>query len=494
MNEILMYGPIGEDFWEPENSITAKSIMSQLADMSGDVTVRISSGGGDVYAGIDIMNALKNYGGGEVTVIVESLAASAASFIAVGGADRVLMRASSELMIHRAWTWAEGNADEVAKTLKDLERQDTKLANIYAAKAGGTVEDWLAAMSDETWYTAEEAVAAGLADGIVAEKSSAPEPAAKLARRRFKFANRAAAPPPTLGSRSESVPEVNQEKGDTVGILNQLAKELGKSPEDVQRALSGFFNETVTVSGEVEVTYPAETAIAPTERVTVEPTIGDTPAAGDEEAPAAPQNAAMDATGLGLAFAPGTVPEGWDFVVDEATGVVTAKAPAGVEVGDVVEATVKVNDSTEVPVSFKVRSLSDDGEGEGEAPAGDVPAEAPANAVVTVPKAVWDEYVADRAKYAAQLEADKARELEAKIDGHIRDGRYSAAHRGEALAAYKADPVTAERVWGALPKNKAVPVSELGHSGDMENMTTLERMRAKAAANRKNKNKETKNV
>ena len=494
MNEILMYGPIGEDFWEPENSITAKSIMSQLAGMSGDVTVRISSGGGDVYAGIDIMNALKNYGGGEVTVIVESLAASAASFIAVGGADRVLMRASSELMIHRAWTWAEGNADEVAKTLKDLERQDAKLANIYAAKAGGTVEDWLASMSAETWYTAEEAVAAGLADGIVAEKSSAPEPAAKLARRRFKFANRAAAPPPTLGSRSESVPEVNQEKGDTVGILNQLAKELGKSPEDVQRALSGFFNETVTVSGEVEVTYPAETAIAPTERVTVEPTIGDTPAAGDEEAPAAPQNAAMDATGLGLAFAPGTVPEGWDFVVDEATGVVTAKAPAGVEVGDVVEATVKVNDSTEVPVSFKVRSLSDDGEGEGEAPAGDVPAEAPANAVVTVPKAVWDEYVADRAKYAAQLEADKARELEAKIDGHIRDGRYSAAHRGEALAAYKADPVTAERVWGALPKNKAVPVSELGHSGDMENMTTLERMRAKAAANRKNKNKETKNV
>lgn len=499
MNEILMYGPIGEDFWEPENSITAKSIMSQLADMTGDVTVRISSGGGDVYAGIDIMNALKNYDGGEVTVIVESLAASAASFIAVGGADRVLMRASSELMIHRAWTWAEGNADEVAKTLKDLERQDTKLANIYAAKAGGTVEDWLAAMSDETWYTADEAVAAGLADEVIAEKSTAPEPAAKLARRRFKFANRAAAPPPRpvhrsgIGDETTTTPSNGQEE-DTVSILNQLAKELGKKPEDVQAALSGFFNETVTVSGEVEVTYPAETAIAPTERVTVEPTIGDTSAAGDEEVPAAPQNAAMEATGLGLAFAPGTVPEAWDFTVDEATGVVTAKAPAGVEVGDVVEATVKVNDTTDVPVSFKVRSLSDDGEDEGEEPAGDVPAGAPANAVVTVPRAVWDEYMADRAKYAAQLEADKARELEAKIDGHIRDGRYSAAHRGEALAAYKADPITAERVWGALPKNKAVPVAELGHSGDMENMTTLERMRAKAAANRKNKKKETKHV
>ena len=130
MNEILLYGPIGPDFWEPENAITAKSVMAQLSEISGDVTVRISSGGGDVYTGIDIMNALKNHDG-EVTVIVESLAASAASFIAVGGADRVLMRKSSELMIHRAWTLAEGNADDVRKTLADLERQDNKLSLIH---------------------------------------------------------------------------------------------------------------------------------------------------------------------------------------------------------------------------------------------------------------------------------------------------------------------------------------------------------------------------
>lgn len=488
MNEILIYGDIGF-----EN--TAKDIEAKLADFDGEpARVRINSGGGDVYEGVAILNALRSYSG-ELTVVIESLAASAASFIAVGVGGRVVIRPNAEVMIHKAWTTLAGNADDIDKTKADLARQDVKIAKIYAERAGGELDDWLALMSAETWYSADEALEAGLVD--VVEDAKAPAASAlgtKKVFAQFKYSNRSAAPPPTLGSRSESAPETNQEKGDTVGILYQLAKELGKSPEDVQSALSGFFNETVTVSGEVEVTYPAETAIAPTERVTVEPTIGDTPAAGDEEAPAAPQNAAMDATGLGLAFAPGTVPEGWDFVVDEATGVVTAKAPAGVEVGDVVEATVKVNDSTEVPVSFKVRSLSDDGEGEGEAPAGDVPAEAPANAVVTVPKSVWDEYVADRAKYAAQLEADKERELEAKIDGHIRDGRYSAAHRGEALAAYKADPVTAERVWGALPKNKAVPVSELGHSGDMENMTTLERMRAKAAANRKNKNKETKNV
>ncbi|MCT1410036.1 head maturation protease, ClpP-related [Corynebacterium accolens] len=489
MNDILMYGEVGFD-------IVARQVIDELSQAGGEpVTVRLNSGGGDVYEGIAILNALRGYEG-DVSIFIESLAASAASFIAAGAGGRVVARPNAEIMVHRAWTMQMGNSTDLSKTIADLERQDAKLAAIYAERTGGTTEQWLERMEAETWFSAQEALDAGLVDAIEDAKSSTP--AATLGRARvmasYKYSSRSAAPPPTLGSRSESVPETNQEKGDTVGILNQLAKELGKTPEDVQRALSGFFNETVTVSGEVEVTYPDETAIAPTERVTVEPTIGDTPAAGDEEAPAAPQNAAMDATGLGLAFAPGTVPEGWDFTVDEATGVVTAKAPVGVEVGDVVEATVKVNDTTDVPVSFKVRSLSDDGEDEGEAPAGDVPAEAPANAVVTVPKAVWDEYVADRAMYAAQLEADKARELEAKIDGHIRDGRYSAAHRGEALAAYKADPVAAERLWGALPKNKAVPVAELGHSGDMDNMTTLERMRAKAAANRKNKKKETKYV
>ncbi|QQB47604.1 hypothetical protein I6I10_06990 [Corynebacterium glucuronolyticum] len=64
MAEILMYGPIGFDFFEPENEITAKAVIDQLDAADGeDVTVRISSGGGDVYEGIAIMNALQDYAG-----------------------------------------------------------------------------------------------------------------------------------------------------------------------------------------------------------------------------------------------------------------------------------------------------------------------------------------------------------------------------------------------------------------------------------------------
>lgn len=450
MNEILMYGPIGEDFWEPENSITAKSIMSQLADMTGDVTVRISSGGGDVYAGIDIMNALKNYDGGEVTVIVESLAASAASFIAVGGADRVLMRASSELMIHRAWTWAEGNADEVAKTLKDLERQDTKLANIYADKAGGTVGDWLAAMSDETWYTADEAVAAGLADGIVAEKSSAPAPSASLAKRRFKFANRAAAPPPPV-TRSESgdnttMPSDGQE-GDAMSIKN-LAQELGVQPDVLREKLSGFFNETVQVNTEVEISYPEDTQVVPTGKATITP-VGDVP--------------------TGLTFALGEVAEGWSAEVAEDTGVITVTAPNS-EPGEQVSLTVTVQsgegEPTELTTGVTIKAAADD---EPESTSAEPAAPGTPGEIGGDTVSLDSETYAEL-KAAAQfgwkaMEKDKESKLVAEVDGWVKDGRISASRRAKAVAAMKRDPQMARDLYGSNPKG-TIPRAELGYGVD----------------------------
>lgn len=500
MNELMIYGDIG---WDNN----AKDIESQLKDFGGDpIKVRINSGGGDVYEGVAILNSLRAYEG-ELTIVVESLAASAASFIAVGAGGKVVIRPNAELMIHKAWTMLAGNADDIDKAKADLARQDVKIAQVYAERAGGELDDWLGRMSAETWYSAQEAVDAGLVDEI--EDAKAPAAAASNAAvgtkvfAQFRYGGRSAAPPPTLGARSESAPHNSTTKGDTrMGILNQLADELGKSPEEVQNALSGFFNETVTVSGEVEVNYPADTPIAPTERVTIEPVIGDTPVESEtsEEstvensgATAGAQNAVADAAALGLTFALGTVPEGWVVKVDETTGVVTVKAPSGVEVGETVELTVKVNDSTDVPVTLKIRSLSDDGEDTAGTQEEETltPAAASMSAdVVTVPRAVWDEYVADRQRFAAQLEQEKRRELEKKIDGHIRDGRYSASHRGAALAAYEQDPVAAEKIWGSLPKNKAVPVKEIGHSTTDGVLAKADELLAKANANRQTKKKE----
>ena len=492
MNDLLIYGDIG---WEN----TAKQVQERLNEFDGaPVRVRINSGGGDVYEGIAILNTLRAYSG-DITVVIESLAASAASFIAVGAGGRVVIRPNAEVMVHKAWAMLSGNADDIDKMRADLARQDVKLAKIYADRAGGAPDDWLSVMAAETWYTAEEALAAGLVDEIEDAKQPAMASLASLGamRAQFKFANRAAAPPPPV-TRSESgdattTPSDGQE-GDAMSIKN-LAQELGVEPDELRKKLSGFFNETVKITGEVDVTYPEDVKIVPTERITVDAKIGDT-TADDEQVEVIPEgtepqpnSAAVElAKSAGLTFTMGDVAEGFEATVDEG-GTVTITAPSGVEVGSTAEFTVMVND-TAVPLSVTVRALSEDtndGESaEGDSPAAPAGGESPSD-VVTVPRAVWDEYMADRAKYSAKLAEDKRRALEAKVDRHIREGRYSAGHRAASIAAYQTDPVAAEKIWGNLPKNVAVPVQELGHSGDVAGMSKVEKLRAKAAANRENK-------
>lgn len=440
MNEILMYGPIGPDLFEPENSVTARKVMEQLAQCEGDITVRISSPGGDVYEGINIMTALREYPG-RVTVVVEALAASAASFIAVGGGDEVVMRESSEMMIHRAATMADGNSDDLRKKLADLDRQDNKLAAIYASKAGGESAQWLDAMARETWYTAQEAVEAGLADRISEATPAAPAPSA---RGRFKFANRAAAPPPPISTPSDG------QEGEGMSILNQLAQELGREPEEVQNALSGFFNEVVSISGEVDVTYPEGVKVAPTEKVAVRPLFD-----GVEGEPPA-----------GVTFEV-TPADGYTADVDEA-GVVTITAPSGVEPGDTAEFTVTVNETT-VPLGVEVRALSDQEDDAGEAEQVEA---APASESVTLDQETYNDLRAAAQLGWKAMEAEKVAKLDAEVDGWVSEGRISAALRPKAIKAIHTNAELARDLYGSNPAG-TIPRNEIGAGHDPANDSTV---------------------
>ncbi|WP_426707543.1 head maturation protease, ClpP-related [Corynebacterium auriscanis] len=444
MTEILIYGTIGVDPWDIDNNVTAKSVMEQLPE-SGPVTVRISSGGGDVYAGIDIMNELRRHDG-EVTIIVESLAASAASFIAVGAADRLFMREESELMIHKSWTWLEGNADEVRRKLADLDRQDVKIAQIYAGRAGGETAEWLDRMAEETWYTAAEAVEAGLADAIEPARA-APRPGveARVANRvfaKFKYACRSEAPAPPITSRAESGseetmrPSDGRKKEDALSIEN-LAQELGIEPEKLRNKLSGFFNEEVTVTSTVDVTYPEGSTVVPTGDVTVTPE-GEIPP--------------------GIVFSVGDVPEGWTAEVDEATGVVKATAPSGAEPDTevVIPVTAEGNDQpVELSVVVTVKAAAS-GDNAPAAPAGE-PSEAP----VTLDAETYAE-LRNAAQFGWKaMEEQKLAKLDAEVDEWIRDGRIPAARRAKAMKTMHTDPELARDLYGSNPKN-TVPLTEIG--------------------------------
>ncbi|WP_018024093.1 head maturation protease, ClpP-related [Corynebacterium ulceribovis] len=489
MTEILIYGEIGWD-------VTPKAVVEQLNGTDGPVTVRIDSYGGDVYAGIAIMNALRRHAD-TVTVVVDGMAASAASFIAVGGGDRVVMSPNSSMMVHGAWTFADGNATKLSEVADDLAKITENIAGIYGEKSGQSSEYWLAVMEKDTTYSADEAVEAGLADEVATlEKSAfAAQRQQVLAsgdgqkRRRFgsgvpTIAPRATAPSQPVASRSESAATPTKpsdgQNGDKMNVLNQLAQELGKKPEEVRDALSGFFNEAVEVSGEVEVTYPEGLTIVPTERIVVEPVIAEQ--APDAEQSSEPQNLAAPALAASLQFEMGEIAEGFTAECD-ADGKVTITAPSGAEVGATAEFTVLVNGAA-VPLTVTVRSLSEEPATSEDSEAPAAPAPTAGADIVQVPRAHFDylnEIAANFGKAQSELEAKVRAE---RVDQDIKDGRFAAANRQVALDTLTRNPSAYDESWGRMPKN-TIPVVEMGNAGEPQ--SRVEELLAKARANRTHK-------
>lgn len=198
---LRLYDPI--DSWGGYWGISAKEFADTLDGLEDDVEeirLHINSPGGEVFEGIAILNQLRNHKA-RVVAVVDGLAASAASFIATG-ADEVVMGRNTELMIHDAWGICIGNAADMRDLAGRLDHLSANIAGIYAAKSGGTVDDWRAAMLAETWYSADEAVEAGLADRVEGDND---QPKDKFDLSTFNYAGRSEAPPPPVAKRKPAV-------------------------------------------------------------------------------------------------------------------------------------------------------------------------------------------------------------------------------------------------------------------------------------------------
>lgn len=219
--------------------ITSSLFVSWLKAAGGaPVEVHINSYGGDVFEGIAIMNALRDYEA-EVTVIVDGIAASAASYIAVGGADLLVMQESASLMVHDAWADVSGNSAEIRRQAEELERMSDVIAQIYADKSGTPVEEWREAMAEDAYFSAEEAVLVGLADEIRAGVRVSNDTRTRMFNA-MRFASRDQAPEPALVRRARA----KKEEGKAVGFLNSLAKELNVEgrEDELKASLLAFMN------------------------------------------------------------------------------------------------------------------------------------------------------------------------------------------------------------------------------------------------------------
>jgi ATP-dependent protease ClpP protease subunit len=164
--EILIYGDIGESWYG--DTVAAKDFVREVGALDvEDLTVRIASYGGSVTDGIAIHNALKRHKA-HVTTVVDSIAASISSLIAMAG-DRVEIAENAQLMLHAPWGGLAGNSAAHRDYAEMLDSWADAMSTTYAAKTGTDKAEILALLTDgkDHWYTAEQALEAKLVDAIV---------------------------------------------------------------------------------------------------------------------------------------------------------------------------------------------------------------------------------------------------------------------------------------------------------------------------------------
>ncbi|BBD37478.1 Clp protease [Aminobacter sp. Y103A] len=229
--EIVLYGAVGFE-WPGEGGFRASDVLEALAEhgRGNDIVVRINSGGGYAYDGIAIFNALSAHKG-EVHIIVDGVAASAASIIALAGA-KITMRSGSLLMLHEPAVLTHGTSDDHQRAIASLDRLAEQMASIYAERSGNDLTAVRAAMRAELWLTGDEAVEQGYATEV--EHSSA------IAFAAFDYRLYAHAPEALTNlahSKNWSVPGLatSSARETEGGRADRLEKELNELKASVQK-------------------------------------------------------------------------------------------------------------------------------------------------------------------------------------------------------------------------------------------------------------------
>jgi ATP-dependent Clp protease, protease subunit len=168
--ELWVYGDITDDKWY-DSDVTPAGVRDALKDMGAISTlnIRVNSYGGSVFAGNAIINIISSYkkkSNVKVHAYIEGLAASMGSNIPMV-ADYIYAADNALYMLHKPSTFAWGNANDLNKAVETLDKAEETLINNYMRHFTGTEDELRQLLADETWLTAEEALAYGLCDEVV---------------------------------------------------------------------------------------------------------------------------------------------------------------------------------------------------------------------------------------------------------------------------------------------------------------------------------------
>lgn len=169
---ITMYGIIDADF-----GLNAAELAGALPNDNTPVNIFLNSPGGDVFEA-RAMSALIARHPGAVTMTIDGLSASAATYFALSAA-RVQITDGSLFMVHNSWTWTFGNKHELRQTSDLLDKVDGTIASDYARKTGAAAEQIASWMDAETWFSAQEALDSKFVDAVMPTNQQAVADAAK---------------------------------------------------------------------------------------------------------------------------------------------------------------------------------------------------------------------------------------------------------------------------------------------------------------------------
>ncbi len=260
---------LGDVGWD----ITPAGVAAEMKKLSANqpLTISINSYGGDALAGIAIHNMLARHAGPK-TVIVEGIAASAASLIAMAG-DRIVMPGNAFLMIHEAWGGALGDAESMRQQADVLDQISGAYRRTYAAKSGKDEEAVAALMRAETWFDADMA----LAEGFATETAEPAEIRAFAALDPNRYAAAPAAfcglvraardAVPVAAPEVQNPPAIPLAQAKEIGMTDIIAQAGGNSPAQSAAPVAPAAASIAEVRGIAERNgLPAEFALTQIER------------------------------------------------------------------------------------------------------------------------------------------------------------------------------------------------------------------------------------
>jgi len=341
---LRLEGPIdSESFWGDE--VTPRAFRDDLYAEEGDITLWINSPGGNVFAAAEIYTMIRDYPG-NVTVRIASIAASAASVVAMSG-DTVQVSPTAVIMIHDPMTIAMGNAKDMEKAITTLNEVKQSIINAYAAKTGLSRNRISRLMENETWMNAKKAVEYGFADEILFEWKK-PDPPDEDQEDGVGTGSDGSETPEKDGDGEGGGKDGSDNGKDDGGSKKKKGISLASGSADLWETEPSLFStrimcETIlnrlgcftdTAEAETQITAAQPPAAEPVGDAPADSPVEDTPV-GDTPVESSTDAASDDARTVDTEAADGVMQEAVDTQAVEALADVPADTPAEVPLADI---------------------------------------------------------------------------------------------------------------------------------------------------------------